>query len=297
VAAQLPFALVNGLASGMALFLVAAGLTLVFGMLRILNFSHGAFFMLGAYVAYTLLASGGLSGGEISMPAYIGASVAAGVVVGLLGLVSDRLVLRRLRNYDEAYMLIATFGLLMLCQGVVQMIWGVEYHSVNPPDALSGIVQIGGMFVPVYLLFVIGMGLAVFVALDLAIHRMWIGKLVQALANDPWITSLLGVNVPLAFTSVVVVAFMLAGLAGGLLLPNQTLSPVLGNAFTMQAFVAVIIGGLGSIRGAFLAAILLGCADSISLVLLPNTPGLAIYITMIVFLLCRPQGLLARSGT
>lgn len=288
---QLSFAVVNGLAYAMALFLVAAGLTLVFGILRILNFAHGAFFMIGAYIAFTLVGRG-----DISLPAYLAASLAAGFAVGLLGLVTDRIVLRRLRDFDEAYMLIATFGLLTFCQGAVHLIWGHAYHTVSPPDVLAGIVLLGPVIVPIYSLFVIGVGVLVFVLLDLAIHRLWIGKLVQALANDPWMTGLLGVNVTVLFTAVVMVAFLLAGLAGGILLPYQALSPELGHAYTLSAFVAVIIGGLGNVRGAFVASILLGLVESLSAVLMPNLPGVALFVAMIVVLLLRPQGLLVRGA-
>jgi branched-subunit amino acid ABC-type transport system permease component len=287
---QLPFAIINGLATGVALFLVAAGLTLVFGILRILNFAHGAFFMIGAYVAFTLVGRGG---GSLST--YIVASLVAGLAVGLLGIVTDRIVLRRLRDFDESYMLIATFGLLTFCQGLVQLIWGVNYNSVQPPEILSGIVQFGSIFVPAYSLFLIAVGMTVFIVLDVAIHRLWFGKVVQALAVDSWMSGLCGINVPLVFMAVVMAAFFLAGLAGGLLLPNQSLSPELGNAYTLQAFIAVIIGGLGNIRGAFVAAILLGLIESLNGVLLPNTPGLAIFVAMVLFLLVRPNGLFAQE--
>lgn len=288
---QIAFALVNGLAYGMALFLVAAGLTLVFGILRILNFSHGAFFMIGAYLAFTLVGRG-----DVPLPLYIAASLFAGAVVGLLGLLADRIVLRRLKAQDEAYMLIATFGLLVFCQGMVHLIWGHAYHSVSPPAALSGVVFLGPVFIPVFSLFVIAVGVLVFAALDLAIHRSWIGKTVQSLASDPWMTGLLGVNTTFLFTAVVMVAFLLAGFAGGILLPYQALSPELGHAYTLNAFVAVIIGGLGSVRGAFLASILLGVMESMSSLLLPNLPGVALFATMIAVLLLRPQGLLAGAG-
>jgi len=131
------------------------------------------------------------------------------------------------------------------------------------------------------------------VLLEYAIHRTWIGKIVQALANDRWMTGLLGLNVPLLFTGVVIAAFFLAGLAGGLLLPNQSLSPELGHAYTLQAFIAVVIGGLGNIRGAFLASLLLGIVDSLSSMLIPGMPGLAIYLAMIASLLIRPNGILS----
>jgi branched-chain amino acid transport system permease protein len=290
MAMQLSFALINGLTVAMSIFLVAAGLTLVFGILRIMNFAHGGFFMIGAYLTFSLLQLF-----ELSLASYLLASVISGLVVGALGVICDKLVLSRLRHLDEAYMLIGTFGLLMVCTGAVKLIWGVDYHSSQLPDSLSGILIFGDLLVPRFSLFIIGMGIVVYVVLEYAIHRLWIGKIIQALANDRWMTGLLGLNVPLLFTGVVVVAFFLAGLAGGILLPNQSLSPELGHAYTLSAFIAVIIGGLGNIRGALLASLILGVIDSLSSILIPAMPGLVIYITMIVVLLLRPNGLLHRG--
>lgn len=281
------FTLINGLATGMAVFLVAAGLTLIFGILKILNFAHGSFFMIGAYVAYTIVGS---NPGSIWM--FVLAAVGGGLVVGALGYVTDRIVLSRLRNVDEAYMLIATFAVLLVCTGVVKMIWGVNYASVTPPPLLDGALIVGALFVPTYSIFVIIAGLIVFVALELAIHRTWLGKLLQSVANDSWMSGLLGINVPLALTATAIVSFMLAGLAGGLLLANQTLSPILGESYLLLAFMAVVIGGLGSVRGAFIAAVLLGIIESGSSLFLPNMPGMATYVFVILFLLAKPQGLL-----
>lgn len=281
------FTLINGLATGMAVFLVAAGLTLIFGILKILNFAHGSFFMIGAYVAYTIVGS---NPGSIWM--FVLAAIGGGLVVGALGYVTDRIVLSRLRNVDEAYMLIATFAVLLVCTGVVKMIWGVNYASVTPPPSLDGALIVGALFVPTYSIFVIIAGLIVFVALELAIHRTWLGKLLQSVANDSWMSGLLGINVPLALTATAIVSFMLAGLAGGLLLANQTLSPILGESYLLLAFMAVVIGGLGSVRGAFIAAILLGIIESGSSLFLPNMPGMATYVFVILFLLAKPQGLL-----
>lgn len=280
------FTLINGVATGMAVFLVAAGLTLIFGILKILNFAHGSFFMIGAYVAYSIVGSN-----PSSIGIFVLASLAAGVVVAVLGYVADRLVLRRLRHVDEAYMLIATFAVLLVCTGVVKVIWGVNYASVNPPPLLDGAIGVGGLVIPSYSLFVIAAGVAVFLLLEFAIHRTWLGKLLQSVASDSWMAGLLGINVPVALTSTVIVSFCLAGVAGGLLLANQTLSPILGESYLLLAFMAVVIGGLGNVRGAFVAAILLGIIESGSSVIVQNMPGMATYIFVILFLLAKPQGL------
>jgi ABC-type branched-subunit amino acid transport system permease subunit len=294
MSSALIFALFNGLSMGMAVFLVAAGLTLVFGILKVLNFAHGGFFMIGAYVAFTLL-----DPHSISIPAFLGAAIAAGIVVGVLGYFADLLIFRRLRNVDEAYTLIATFALLMVVNGSVKLIWGLNFHSVPPPDMLLGALQIGPVFIPIFSLAVIVLAIAIFLVLDLAIHRSWTGKIIQAVAHDSWMSAISGINVPAIFTGAVIAAFFFAGLAGALLLPNQALSPALAGSYLLQAFVVIIIGGLGNVRGAFLAALLLGLVESLNSVLMPSYPGVAIYLAMVFFLLWRPQGLFARreSGT
>lgn len=281
------FVLVNGVATGSAVFLVAAGLTLIFGILKILNFAHGAFFMIGAYVAFTIIGSN-----PSSIGMFVLAALAAGATVAALGLITDRLVLRRLRGVDEAYMLIATFAVLLVCTGLVKMVWGVNYASINPPPLLDGAVTIGGLFLPSYSIFVMVAGFIVYVALDIAIHRTWIGKMLQSVAADNWMAGLVGINVPFVLTITVIVSFCLAGIAGGLLLANQTLSPILGESYLLLAFMAVIIGGLGNVRGAFIASILLGVIESSSSMIIPNMPGMATYLFVILFLLAKPQGLL-----
>lgn len=282
------FALINGLSAGMAIFLVAAGLTLMFGVMRILNFAHGAFFMIGAYVAAAVVGSA-----PQSIAVLVGGAAVAGAAVGLLGLVVERVVFRRIQHVEEHFMLIATFAVMLIGVGAVKLIWGLDFVSVDPPPGLDGAVSIGDLFVPQFSLFVIGAGVAVFLILELFIHRLWMGKMIVSITTDRWMANLLGLNVPVAVTLAVVASFALAGVAGGLLLPNQTLSPGLGDAYLLLGFNAVVIGGLGNVRGAFVAAILLGLIDSFNAVLLPQAPGIAVYAGMIGFLLLRPEGIFA----
>jgi branched-chain amino acid transport system permease protein len=284
---QISFALVNGITSAMAVFLVAAGVTLIFGILRILNFAHGSFFMLGAYIALSLL---GVQPGSLLL--FLGVAILAGLAVAVFGLAANAVVFSRLRGLDEGTTLIATFALLLVCDGLVKFVWGLNYVSVPPPRELGGFFTIGRVFIPYYSLLIIALGVLIFVILDVVFHRLWIGKLVRALSIDPWMTTNLGINVPRIYAGVVVAAFFLAGLGGALLLPNQTLSPSLSGTYLLQAFVVVIIGGLGNVRGAFIASLILGLVDSLNFVVLPNVPGIAIYFAMVAFLIWRPQGLL-----
>ncbi len=280
----------NGLFSAMVVFLFATGLTLIFGILRILNFAHGGFFMIGAYLAFTLVRA---FGGDMSVGSYLLISIVAGIAVGLCGLVVERLIFRRLQQVDEAYSLIATYALLLISEGAVKAIWGVSFHSVTTPNALGGAVVVGGLVMPVFALFIIALGVLCYAVLEWILQHTAAGKLMKSLASDPWMAGMLGINVPRFYAWIVVIGFFLAGLAGGLLLPNQTLSPSLASVFVVQAFGVLIVGGMGNIRGAFLASILLCVVDSYGSVLFPQVPGIFFYVAMAVMLLARPQGLIA----
>lgn len=285
---QYGLVVLNGLSWGMTVFLTAAGLTLVFGILHILNFAHGGFVMLGAYVAYSVLSSTG----TVSLWAFMGVTIGCAVALGLLGAALDRFVFRRLRDVSESYSLIATYALLLLCQGVVKLVWGIDFLSVPPPRELGGATELLGLYAPDFVLFVIASGVVVFAALDFLVHRTSMGKTMQSVAVDPWMSSLLGVNVGAVLTGTVVVGIALAGLAGGILSVNQSLSPNMGSALIIQAFGVIIVGGMGNIRGAFLAAVLLGLVTAFGDRIFAEIPGIFFYVALIAILLWRPQGLM-----
>jgi len=284
--------LLNSLTWAMATFLVAAGLTLVFGTLHILNFSHGGFFMIGAYAAYSLAQ---WLGATDSAAVYLFGTLAAGIVVAILGLVVDRLVLRRLAGVEDAYVLIATYALLLVCEGATKLVWGLKYHSVMPPAALDGAWVWGQAVVPRLSLFIILAGVLTFIALEVFLNRTKGGRLVKAIAADPWMARLMGINVRRVYTATVALGFALAGLAGGTLLANQALSPSLASAFVIYAFGVIIVGGMGSIAGAFVGSILLGVIDAAGQWVLPGLPGLPFFAAMTLILLLRPQGLMGRK--
>ncbi|MBL4857967.1 MAG: branched-chain amino acid ABC transporter permease [Erythrobacter sp.] len=288
---QAVFVLFNGLASGMAFFLVAAGLTWVFGILKILNLAHGAFFMLGAYISYTI---GGAWPGSIWV--YLGVAAIAAAAVGVLGFLTDQIVLKRLRDVDYHYALIATFGLMLFCEGIAKLLWGADYYAVMPPPELDWPVQIGGIYISMYTLFVIATGLVVFAVLELIMNRTWAGKIMRAVSNDPWMAGTVGINVPMVLMVAVVASFALAGFAGGILVPNQALSPHVGASFILYAFMAVVIGGLGSIRGTFIACILLGIVESANATFMAQYGGIAIFILLAIFLIWKPNGLFPAQG-
>ncbi|GJD52212.1 High-affinity branched-chain amino acid transport system permease protein LivH [Methylobacterium crusticola] len=286
--ADWPSLLFNALGWGMATFLVAAGLTLIFGILHVLNFSHGGVFMLGAYVAFTLTRWSGTGG----LASFLGASLLAALATGVVGLAVDRAVFRRLAAVDGAYVLVATYALLLVCNGVAKLVWGLNVFSAAPPESLMTVTVAGDVVMPHYALFVIGAGLSVYLGLEWLLNRTAAGRMIQAIAADPWMARLLGIDVGLVYTGTVVLGFALAGLAGGLLVANQSLSPDLAGIFIIQAFGVVIVGGMGSIRGAFLASLLLGLVDSFGSALLPSMPGILFFVALALVLLVRPQGLL-----
>lgn len=284
----------NGLSWGMATFLVAGGLTLIFGILHILNFAHGGFFMIGAYLTYSLMV---VIGSALPVWLYILISFAAGIAVALMGMVVDAVIFRRLRGVEDAYVLIATYALLLVCVGAVRLIWGVDFMSMEPPPALNSALLIGDLVMPSYTLFVILSGVLVFVALELFITFSSTGRLIRVVAMDAWMARLLGLNVARIYLITVAISFALAGLAGGLLSANQSLSPELGGVFLLQAFAVVVVGGMGSIRGAFLAAVLLGQIENFGSAFFPQYPGIYYLIALAVILLIKPQGLLGREQT
>ncbi|MGI6853663.1 branched-chain amino acid ABC transporter permease [Mesorhizobium sp. 1B3] len=284
----------NGLSWGMATFLVAAGLTLIFGILHILNFAHGGFFMIGAYLSYSVMAT---IGGGLPVWLYILVALAAGIVVALMGILVDMVIFRRLRGVEDAYVLIATYALLLVCAGAVQLVWGLNFMSVMPPPALNSAFFIGDVIMPTYTLFIIICGVLVFVGLEVFMSFTRTGQLIRVVAMDAWMARLLGLDVKRIYLVTVTISFALAGLAGGLLSANQSLSPELGGVFLLQAFAVVVVGGMGSIRGAFLAAILLGLIESFGSVFFPQYPGIYYLIALAIILLVRPQGLLGREQT
>ena len=278
-------AVMNGIVLGMAIFLVSAGLTLAFGIMKIFNFAHGAFFMLGAFVAHAI------TGQEASsLLVFLGAALAAALVVGSIGVLSDLMVFRRLAGVPHEYSLMAAFGMMLLCSGLTRIAFGQSVHAVYPPAALSHVFDVG-IPVSTYGLFIIASGLAVFLVLEIGLNRIWLGKLILAVARDPWMANVSGLRVKRLKLFSVGVSFALAGLAGGLLVANQSLSLDLGHSYLLLAFCAVIVGGLGSIRGAFLASIISGPAESLNSVVLPTMPGIGSYALLILLVLVRPKGL------
>jgi branched-chain amino acid transport system permease protein len=280
----------TGLANAMALFLVASGLSLIFGTSRILNFAHGSFFMLGAYLTFTLVRL--LPPDPLGY--WTGLLLAAGAVAVLGGLV-ERFLLRRVYGAPELSQLLLTFAVVLLVGDLVRLVWGPENRAGQSPPGLAGSLALWGQQVPAYDLVLLGLGPAVALGLWALLTRTRWGLLVRAATADREMAAALGVDQARLFTGVFILGSFLAGLGGGLQMPRQALSSVMDMSVLAEAFVVVVIGGMGSVAGAWLAAVLIGVLQAFGILLLPRAFQFAtLFLLMALVLICRPWGLLGR---
>jgi branched-chain amino acid transport system permease protein len=281
----------SGLSYASTLFLVASGLSLIFGVTRIVNFAHGSFYMIGAYLACTLTA------GVPSTPLpYWLAILATAVLVGLLGVVMEVLVLRRIYRAPELFQILATFGIILIVQNAVQLIWGSEEIFASRAPGLRGAVDIFGQAFPQYDIVLILIGVAVLAAVWVIVHKTRWGVLVRAATEDREMAASLGVNQSVLFTSVVFLGCALAGLAGALQIPKEPANLQMDLNIITEAFVVVVVGGMGSVFGAFLAALLIGQAHSFGILMFPSMTLVLTFALMAVVLIVRPLGFLGRAG-
>jgi len=281
--------LLSGLANAMFLFLVASGLSLIFGVTRIVNFAHGSFYMLAAYLTYSLTAALPLG----SLAFYAAAVVAALLVAGLGGLV-EVLLLRRVYRAPELYQLLLTFALVLIAADAVRYIWGADNKTGPPAPGLAGSVPIAGQLFPSYDLAVIAFGPLVALALWLLFHRTRWGVLIRAATQDREMVAALGVDQRRLFTGVFVLGSFLAGLGGALQVPRLALTTVMDTTVIVEAFVVVVIGGMGSVWGALLASLLIGVLNAYGVLVLPKASIVLMFVVMAVVLVVRPWGLLGR---
>lgn len=292
--------MLNGLQLGVLLFLIAAGLTLVFGVMDFINLAHGVQYMIGAYLAAMFVGWTGnfWIGLALTLPAAL-----------MVGLVLERAVFRRLYGREHLDQILATFGLILFLNESVKVIWGAAPLSVPTPDLLSGNVRlVGGVLYPVYRLALIGAGLLVALGLAWLVNGTRVGMLVRAGASDAPMVAALGVDIRQLFARVAGFGAMLAGFAGALVAPIQSVEPGMGDNLLILAFVVIVIGGVGSVRGAFLGALIVGLVDvlgrafgvpALKLVLSGSVASQAarslapmlIYIVMAGVLFWRPSGL------
>ncbi|WP_276122448.1 branched-chain amino acid ABC transporter permease [Pararhizobium qamdonense] len=268
---------------GMLLFLVASGLSLIFGVLNVTNFAHGGLYMLGAYFA--------LSTFEVTGN-FWAALVVAALATGVVGIILERLVISRIYGADLLMQLLVCYALTLIMDDAVRFIYGSEYKMMGMPQVFDlPPVAIAGGFVPSYYLFMIGASAVAGLALWFVINRTRFGKVVRALAINPKMVSALGINTTLLYAAVFGVGSGLAGLAGGLAAPIRTLTPGMGLSFLLDSFIIIVIGGMGSIGGAFVASILVGFIKAFGAIGFPLFTDGLMFVIMAIVLILKPQGL------
>ena len=280
---------VSGLTTAMFLFLIASGLSLIFGVLRVLNFAHGTFYMLGAYGAYQFVQWLGPGPGTFWV-AVLGAALGVAILGGLV----ERFLLRHLYDREELYQLLFTYALVLVLSDVAKIIWGTQQKGVMRPPELTGAVSLFGATIPYYNLFILALGLAVAVAFWLVLQRTRLGRLIRAAALDRETLGALGVNVSALYTGVFVLGSFLGGLGGALVAPVRTIVPGMDTEIIVEAFVVVVIGGLGSFWGTFLGALIYGQVLSFGILFFPRFSIFAVFALMAAVLILRPWGLLGR---
>jgi branched-chain amino acid transport system permease protein len=282
----------NGLASASSLFIIAAGLTIVFGVTRIVNFAHGSFYMLGAYFAVTLLPR--LLDASPTLPMFLVGVLAAAVAVGLIGVVMELVLLRRIYAVPELFQLLATFGVVLAAQDLVLKIWGpLDILGPRAPG-LAGAIDILGHRFPAYELFLIGMGPLVLGLLWLIMSRTRFGMLVRAATQDREMVGALGVNQALLFTGALFLGATLAGLGGALQTPKLAANPNMDISVIAEAFVVTVVGGMGSVPGAFVAALLIAELQAFGILIFPKITLVLVFLLMALVLVVRPCGLMGR---
>jgi branched-chain amino acid transport system permease protein len=278
---------INGIGIGMLYFLLAVGLSIVFGLLRFVNFAHGAFYLLGAYLCFQAM-HWGLN--------FWAALVLVPLFVGALGWLAEKLLLRRVYAKPHEFHILVTVGLALAVQEIVIVFWGPLGNSVATPDLLQGVVMWGDFVYPKYRLFVIGFTAVLAVLLWWVLEGTRLGSAVRAGSESTEMVSLLGINVFRVFSLVFALGAATAALAGVLAAPIRGAEPFMGVEALGVAFVVVVIGGLGSFGGALVGGLLIGIVQSLMSTIWPPGASLMIYIAMAAVLLLRPHGLLGRKG-
>ena len=281
---------VAGLSYGSTLFLLSAGLTLIFGVTRVVNFAHGSLYMVGAFIASTVTSL--LPSTPIG---FFSGLLLAALAVAAVGVVIEVVVLRRIYAVPEIFQLLATFGLVLVVQDVALAVWGPQERFAPRAPGLSGSIQFGASFIPEYTLFLIVVGPIVFGLLALLLKRTRWGVWIRASAQDRETAGALGINEPLLFTSVFALGAFLAGLAGALQIPRETVNLQMDMAILVEAFVVVVVGGLGSVTGALWASLAIGLLHAFGTWWLPQSTLVLIFVVMAVMLVARPHGLLGRA--
>ncbi len=282
----------NGLTQAMFLFLIASGLSLIFGVLGVLNFAHGSLYMLGAYLSYTIASR------FVGSPAAFWVALILGSIgVALVGGIIESVFLRPVYRREELDQLLVTYALVLIISDLVKLAWGAENRSGSRPALLAGSVDIAGRDFPTYNLFVLAVGPLVALGLWLLLRRTQFGRLVRAAANDREMVGVVGVNVTGLFTGVFMLGAWLGGLGGGLAAPIGAIYPGMDVEVIVESFIVVVVGGMGSLGGTLLGALIIGQLNAFGILFFPRFAIVFVYILMAVVLVIRPWGLLGRPVT
>ncbi|HEX3537573.1 MAG TPA: branched-chain amino acid ABC transporter permease [Stellaceae bacterium] len=279
----------GGLTTAMFLFLIASGLSLVFGVMRVINFAHGSFYMLGAYLAWQAVQWLHPEGAGFWL-----ATLFAAVGVGILGAVVERLFFRSLYGREELYQLLFTYALVLILGDVAKFLWGTGQLSVSTPPVLAGGVEIFGTTQPLYNLFIMAIGPAIAFAGWFVLNRTGVGRMVRAAQMDREMLDALGANVGTIYTGMFVFSAFLAGLSGALVTPIQSIVPGMDVLIIVQAFIVVVIGGMGSFWGTFWGSVIYGEVLSFGILIFPGFSLFSVFALMVVILIVRPWGLFGR---
>ena len=279
--------LLVGLINGSFYALLSLGLAVIFGLLRVINFAHGAQYMLGAFAALLLLNLAGVN--------YWFALILAPLIVGLLAAVVERTMLSRLYKLDHLYGLLFTFGLALAVEGTFRYFFGASGKPYAPPSQLTGAVNLGFMFLPIYRGWVVIASMVVCIAVWLLIEKTKLGAYLRAATENPTLVQAFGVNVPLLLTLTYALGAGLAGFAGVLAAPVYQVSPLMGTNLIIIVFAVVVVGGMGSILGAIVTGYLLGVVEGLAKVFYPEASNIVIFVIMAIVLILRPAGLFGKE--
>lgn len=279
----------GGLTTAMFLFLIASGLSLVFGVMRVLNFAHGSFYMLGAYLAWQAV-----QWLSPLVESFWLAALFAALAVAVLGGLVERLLLRHMYGKEELYQLLLTYALVLILGDGAKAIWGTQQLSVSRPPILDGAIEMFGAVLPVYNLFIMLTGVAIAIGGWLILARSSAGRMVRAAALDREMLGALGANVGALYTGMFMASSFLAGLSGALVTPIQSIVPGMDVEVIVEAFIVVVIGGLGSFWGTFWGSLIYGQVLSFGILIMPSFSLFSVFALMAVILIVRPWGLFGK---
>ena len=277
-----------GLINGSFYAVLSLGLAIIFGLLNIINFSHGALYMMGAFVSWIGLTQFGMG--------YWASLVITPLIVGVLGIVIERLLLRHLYQLDHLYSLLLTFGLALIAEGVFRNLYGISGETYEVPELLQGGIDLGFMYLPLYRGWVVLAALSVCAVTWYTIEKTSLGATLRAATEKPELVQALGINVPVLVTATYGVGVALAAFAGVLAAPVVQVNPRMGSNLIIVVFAVVVIGGMGSILGSIITGLGLGIVEGLTKVIYPEASAVVIFVIMVVVLLLRPAGLFGKQA-